>query len=739
MFIVRNFVRSYEKISLIRVTVLFLCNIFQLLSSDFFNSFAFGIIRRILFTHNYNRMFKLRKFLLIMIPVIALSSCSTKPKQDLSKVTEDDFLFQYIDSTIKPGDDFFKFATGNWMKNNPIPSSERRWGIANLVRNDIYDKLQTLSNEAANSKAEGGSNAQRIGDFWHTGMDSSTIETQGLTPLNKEFEIINSIKTKQDVVNAISIFQIYAGSPLFSTGIYQDEMNSTKYAMHFYQGGIGLPERDYYFNTDERTKNIRAEYKIHMQKMFMLLGDNEKTASANSAIVYKIEEDLAKASRKLEDLRDPYANYNKMSIADFNKITPSINWIDLMKSMKIDGVDTVIIGQPEFYKQVEKSLSTVPINDWKMYLKWNLINSFATELSSNFNDQNFHFYGTVMTGTTTQRPRWKRILDSEENFLGDALGQLYVNKFVSPAMRDRYTILVKNMLAEYKVHIENLSWMSKETKLKALDKLAKINYKVCYPDKWKDYSTMKIDRNSFVNNVIQCRTWQFNYYVDKLNKPVDRTEWDMTPQTYNAYYNPSNNEIVLPAAQFLIPGLPDSLADDAIIYGYAAASTIGHELTHGFDDEGRQFDANGNLSNWWTKDDSINFSSQAKLLADQFSSYVVLDSLHVNGKASLGENIADLGGLVIGLDAFKRTDEYKKGRKIDGLTPVQRYFLGYTLGWLGHARDKSLAMQVMTDVHAPNFLRVNGPMSDMPEFYEAFGIKEGDNMWRPDSMRVKIW
>lgn len=681
-----------------------------------------------------------RKIFLFAISLLLFAACHNQPKVDLTKVTQDDFLFQYMDSTVKPGDDFFKFATGSWMKNNQIPSSERRWGIANLVRNDIYDKLLNLSNEAAaDGKAADGSNAQKIGAFWSTGMDSAVIEAQGLSPLKTQFDKIDEIKTKQDVLNTIAEFQIYAGSPLFSAAIYQDEMNSNKYALHFYQGGIGLPQRDYYFNTDERTANIRKEYKDHLTKMFQLLGDDSKKAEANSQTVYKMEEDLARASRKLEDLRDPYANYNKMSVSDFNKITPSINWSQVMTAMSISGIDTVIVGQPEFYKQVEKSLSSVSVDDWKTYLRWNLINGFAGELSSTFNNQNFHFFGTVMTGTTEQRPRWKRILDSQENFLGDALGQLYVEKFVSPKMRDRYTELTKNMLAEYKVHIENLEWMSKETKTKALDKLSKITYKVCYPNKWKDYSSMKLDRTSFVSNIIKCRTWQFNYYVEKLNKPVDRTEWDMTPQTYNAYYNPSNNEIVLPAAQFLIPGLPDSLADDAIIYGYAAASTIGHELTHGFDDEGRQFDPNGNLLNWWTKQDSANFSVRAKILSDQFSSYIVLDSLHVNGKASLGENIADLGGLVIGLDAFKKTEEYKKGEKLDGLTPVQRYFLGYTLGWLGHARDKSLAMQVMTDVHAPNFLRVNGPLSDMPEFYEAFGIKEGDKMWRADSVRVKIW
>jgi putative endopeptidase len=428
-----------------------------------------------------------------------------------------------------------------------------------------------------------------------------------------------------------------------------------------------------------------------------------------------------------------------MSLADFTKLTPSIQWDKFLTQINLKGLDSVIVGQPEFYSQVEKSLKSVSIDDWKTYLKWNLLNAFADNLSTPFDQQNFHFFGTIMSGTTEQRPRWKRIMDEEEGFLGDALGQLYVAKYVPEKMRKRYDDLVQNMLDTYKERIQKLDWMSDATKIKAEFKLSKINRKVCYPDKWKDYSGLEISRASHLQNVINCRKWQYNYEVAKLYKPVDRQEWEMTPQTYNAYYNPSNNEIVLPAAQFLIPGLPDSLADDAIIYGYAAASTIGHELTHGFDDEGRQFDASGNLSNWWTSEDSLKFSQRANILIEHFNNYVVLDSLKINGKATLGENMADLGGIVIGLEAFKKTEQYKKGEKTDGLTPVQRYFLGYTLGWLGHTRDAALAMQVMTNVHSPNFLRVNGPFSIVPEFYEAFGIKEGDKMWRPDSLRVKIW
>jgi putative endopeptidase len=675
----------------------------------------------------------------IILIILALGACKSQTKENLN-IKEDDFVWQYMDSTVQPGSDFFSFATGRWMKNNPIPASERRWGIANLVRNDIYDQIRKINEEAAADKtAKKGSNAQRIGDFWSTAMDTVTIDKQGLEPLKSQFDKIAAIKSKDDLIKVIGDFQVYSGSPLFSIAIFQDEKNSNRFALHFYQGGIGLPDRDYYFNTDSRTQNIRKEYKLHLAKMFRLLGDDDRKSKANSETVFRIETDLAKASRKLEDLRDPYANYNKMSVAEFTKLTPSIQWKNLLEQVDVKNIDSVIIGQPEFYKQVEKSLSSVSIEDWKTYLRWNVIHDFAPDLSKPFDQENFNFYGTVMSGTTTQRPRWKRMMDEEELYLGDALGQLYVEKYVPVSMHKRYDVLVDNMMKTYKEHIEKLDWMSDNTKSKALYKLSKIKSKVCYPDKWKDYSTMNISNESHISNVISCRNWQFDYIVSKLYKPVDRDEWDMTPQTYNAYYNPSNNEIVLPAAIFLIPGIADSLADDAIIYGYAAASTIGHELTHGFDDEGRQFDADGNLSNWWTSQDSANFSRKAKLLEEQFSNYIILDSLHVNGKASLGENIADLGGIVIGLDAFKKTDQYKKGEKIDNLTPVQRYFLGYTIGWLGHTRDQALAMQVMTDVHAPNFLRVNGPFSNVKEFYEAFGIKQGDNMWRPDSVRVVIW
>ncbi len=476
-----------------------------------------------------------------------------------------------------------------------------------------------------------------------------------------------------------------------------------------------------------------------MPAVLKLSGMTDQEAVAAAKTVFAIETALAASSRKLEDLRDPYHNYNKMSIAKLNELTPGMNWTEIFQKLKINKADTVIVGQPEYYQALNKALKTFPIKDWKAYLRWHLISSTSPYLNKDLDKERFRFYGTVIAGKKEQLPRWKRVLDAENALMGEVLGQLFVKAYFPEAAKKRYSDMVTAIRSSYKEHIEKLDWMSAETKKKALNKLEKINPKVGFPDKWKDFSTLEIDRKSYVLNVLRAQAWWYNREVNKLGKPVDRTEWDMTPQTYNAYYNPSNNEIVLPAAIFSIAGVKDEDVDDAVVYGYAAASTIGHEITHGFDDEGRQFDAKGNLKAWWTPQDSVKFAERAQVLVNQFNHYKVLDSMHVNGKATLGENIADLGGIVLGLDAFKKTEQYKENKKINGLTPLQRYFLGYALGWLGHQRDEQLASQILTDVHSPAFLRVNGPFADVPEFYEAFKVKKGDAMWIDPDKRVKIW
>lgn len=669
--------------------------------------------------------------------VLGFSACTGGAKKE--EVPAFDPLVANMDTGVSPGDDFFRYACGKWMKENPIPSNENSWGIWSLVQDETYSRMKQVSEEAAKANHEKGSAAQMIGDFFAAGMDTVSIDKAGLSALQPELSRIDSIRDLAGLVRVMAMHQTYGTAPLFGAYIFQDEKRSDQQALHLYQGGLGLPDRDYYFNSDSRTKSIRTEYPNHIRNMFVLAGSDSASAMKQAETVVRIETALARASRKLEDLRDPYRNYNKMPVSELGSLTPSVDWQAVLSGMHINQLDSVIVGQPEFFKEVERALKSNSIADWKTYLRWHFLSSFASYLDSRFEKENFRFYGTVMSGVKEQRPRWKRVLDKEENAIGDLLGQLYVQKYVSPNFKKRYQDLTNNIIEAYRERISRLSWMSDSTRQKALGKLNAITTKVAYPEKWKDYSALTITRDSYAMNVLRSNVWQHDYMVAKLGKPVDRTEWDMTPQTYNAYYNPSNNEIVLPAAIFIIPGLADSLADDAIIYGYAGASTIGHELTHGFDDQGRQFDAKGNLSNWWTTADEQEFSKRARLIVQQFNDYKVLDSLHVNGEATQGENIADLGGVVLGYTAFKKTEQYKSGKLINGLTPDQRFFLGYAMSWLGHMRDETLAMRIMTDVHAPNFLRVNGPVVNLPEFYKAFNIAPGAPMYRPDSLRVNIW
>jgi putative endopeptidase len=675
--------------------------------------------------------------LTLLAAAALIAGCSTPSRRNAGP---EHFLATDVDSTVSPSADFFHYANGAWLKSHPIPPSERGWGVGNLVQEETYARLRGVCEEAAsNTASPEGSISRKIGDYYAAAVDTANIEKQGIGPLRPDIERIDAIRDAGGLREVIALLHTYGGDPLFAQFVGQDEKNSASYSFHLYQGGLGLPNRDYYVNTDARTANIRREYVGHVAAMLMLLGESRDAAARNSGVVMALETRLAKASRKLEDLRDPYKNYNKLSLRELDLLAPSLGWQRLLPSMAIRSIDSVVVGQPEFYREVDRLLRTQPLEEWKEYLRWTLVNHFASTLSSPFEREHFRFYQTVLSGVKEPRPRWKRALDAEERAVGDMLGQLYVERYVPASMKQRYTALVDNIFAAYADRIRGLDWMSETTKEKALAKLHAVTRKVCYPDRWKDYSALRVDRSSYCANQIRAGIWEYNYYAAKLGTPVDRSEWDMTPQTYNAYYNPSNNEIVLPAAGLMIPGVPDSLVDDAIIYGYAGASTIGHEVTHGFDDEGRQFDEAGNLRNWWTTEDGERFNRKARIMVDQFQNYVVLDSLHINGKASLGENIADLGGVVIGYEAFKKTREGRTDTLIDGFTPDQRFFLAYAYSWLGQIRDESLARQVMTDVHAPQFLRVNGPLADVPEFYRAFHVRPGDLLYRPDSLRVKIW
>ena len=648
---------------------------------------------------------------------------------------QNDVVGKNIDKSINPGADFFKYANGNWIKQNPIPSAYSQWGIGNLVQEDVWAKLKKI-NEDALISSNNDVNTHKIHDFYFTAMDTVTIEKVKLMPINTELYLINSIKNTNDLLKVITHLHEIGVPVAFDLGVYQDMKNSDVNALYLSQGGIGLPNRDYYFNKDARTTKIVTDYKTkHLPKMLGYINTNY---ASGATAVYTLEKSLASKSRKLEDLRDPYANYNKMSIADLNKLTPKINWNNVFSSLNIK-TDSVIVGQPEFFTQLNKLLTTTPLSQWKNYLRFHLLSNYADYLNKKVSNEDFRFYGKIIRGRKEQLPRWKRALQWEEAAMGEILGQLFVKENFSPKTKERYEKLCDDVFAAFAERIKNLDWMSDATKQKSLQKLSTVTKKVGYPNEWKDFSDLKTNDKLLVDNIKSANKFWFDYNISKLNKPVDRTEWEMTPQTYNAYYNPSNNEIVLPAGIFVIPGFKDDEIDDAVIYGYAAASTIGHEITHGFDDEGRQFDDKGNLQNWWQEEDEKKFTEKADKYIEQFNNYIVLDSMHINGSATLGENIADLGGLVIALDAFKKTQQYKEGKLIDGLTPLQRYFLGYALGWLGHQRDEELANRVLTDVHSPAFLRVNGPFSNIDDWYKAFDIKPTHKMFRPDAERVKIW
>jgi len=649
-----------------------------------------------------------------------------------------DLLKSNLDTTVKPGDDFFVYANGGWIKRTPIPQSESGWGIGNMVEDEIYNRKRKINEDAAAATHPDGSIDQKIGNFWSTAMDSAALDKAGLAPLQNDLEKINAIKTTADLLTIGAALKVKGVDCFFSDYIAQDDKNSEMMALKLDQGGLGMPNRDYYFKTDSNTVKVRTAYKKYLVKTLQQLGNDSATAAKNTEAIFALETRLATSSRKLEDLRDPYKNYNKMNWAGLNNIAPAISWADFAKNTGVNKVDSIIVGQPEFYAALSKEIKSTPIDDWKNYLRVHLVGSYADYLDHTTYLNAFE-YGKSLSGAKEPRPRWKRVLDAEEGAIGEALGQIFVKEYFNETAKKRYADMVEAIRDAYKDRITKLTWMSDSTKQKAYAKLAKITKKVGYPDKWKDFSALQIDKSSYVLNMQRASEWWHNYNVNKLGKPVDRSEWGMTPQTYNAYYNPSNNEIVLPAGIFAVPGYMDNELDDALVYGYAAASTIGHEITHGFDDQGRQYDAAGNLQNWWVKKDEEEFTKRAKFIIRQFSEFNPVDTLHINGNATQGENIADLGGMLLGLDAFKKTEAYKKNETIAGLTQLQRYFLGYALGWMYTERKERLARQVMTDVHAPAKERVNGPVVNIAEFYEAFGIKPGDKMYRADSLRVNIW
>lgn len=641
-----------------------------------------------------------------------------------------------MDLSVAPGDNFYQYANGTWLKNNPVPNSKTRWGSFDLLREESSKRLQILLEDAIKNREKDRA-TQIIADFFSSGMDSVTIESKGYSPIKADLERLNKLNSIKDVLNEITTLRTMGmGSALFGSFVGPDRKNVAVYIPSISQGGTSLPDRDYYLKDDPRSLKIREAYKTHLNKIFTLVGEDETTAKSSTASVIKIETALAKAQMSRVEMRDPYKTYNKFAIKDLTALTPNINWSLVLEELKIKGADSIITNNPNFLKTVDALLTELPINDWKSYLRWTVIRSASPYLSSAFVNADFELT-KVQTGQKEQTPRWQRMSSLIDRSLGDFIGQLYVEKYFKPEAKARMLELVNNLQSTFADRIQRLDWMSEETKTKALEKLNAFVKKIGYPDKWKTYDGVTASKNDFIGNVRNASVWQYNNMVNRMGKPVDRTEMNMTPPTINASYNPSNNDITFPAGILQFPFF-DFGADDAVNYGGIGA-VIGHEMTHGFDDQGRQYAADGNLKDWWTKDDATKFTAKAGEVVEQYNAFTVLDTIHVNGKLTLGENLADLGGLNIAYEAFTKTEQFKKSKKIDGFNPTQRFFLSWAQVWRSNALPETQAQLIITDPHSPGMHRANGPIVNMDSWYKAFNVKPKNAMYKEESKRTKTW
>ncbi|MBC7417037.1 MAG: M13 family metallopeptidase, partial [Pedobacter sp.] len=612
------------------------------------------------------------------------------------------------------------------------------WGSFNELRDFNINAVKTLLMDAAADKtAPAGSLKRRVGDFYTAGMDSLTIEKLGYTPIKADLEKIDQIKTLQGVLNQLAYMRTNGvGGGIFSLSVGQDRKNANKNMVNLGQGGTTLPDRDYYLKDDARSKKIREAYNTYMVTLFKLTGSNQKTAEEKAATVLKIETDFAAAQMSRLEMRDPYKTYNKYTVTDFNKRTPSIKWESYLHQFNINGQDTVLVSSPKFFSSMDSLLTALPVKDWKTFLRWNVLKNASPLLSTPFVNASFIFT-QAQTGQKVETPRWQRMSSQTDGTIGELLGQLYVAKYFKPEAKARMNEMIVNLRKAFAVRIKGLDWMSEETKQKALAKLDAFTPKVGYPNNWKDYKGLTINKNTYFQNIRNANVWQYNDMVSKLGKPVDRTLFGMTPPTVNAYYSPTLNEIVFPAGILQFPFF-DPNADDAVNYGGIGA-VIGHEMSHGFDDSGSQYDAKGNLKNWWTPEDRKKFEEKTKALGEQFDTYTVLDTIHVQGKLTMGENIGDLGGLNAAYTAFKLTKEGQSNTKIDGFTPDQRFFLAWAQVWRGNILAESAAQLIKTDPHSPGPYRTIGAPVNMDAWYNAFDVKPGDKLYKKPEDRIRMW
>lgn len=643
-----------------------------------------------------------------------------------------------MDFTVKPGDDFYTYAGGTWLKNNPVPAKETRWGSFNILRDfNINAVRKVLETAAADKNAQAGSVAKRVADFYTAGMDSVAIENRGAGPVMPYLNSIAAIQNKEAIISKANELRTQSvGGGFFSFFIGQDRKNVEHMVPQTGQGGTTLPDRDYYLKNDAKSTGIQEAYKKYMTTLFTLVGNPAEKAAQIANSIYELEKKIAAAQKSRVEMRDAYKTYNKFLVADFSKTTPSFDWKKIMNELKVKGEDSMLVNNPSFFASLDSIFIATSLEDLKAYLQWNVLKGAAPHLSSAFVDANFNF-NQVLSGQKVQTPRWQRISQLTDGSIGELLGQLYVKEYFKPEAKARMSELISNVRKAFANRINNLDWMGAETKQKALAKLAAFRPKIGYPDKWKDYEGMEIKADKYFENVVNAGKWGYDFMISQLGKPVDRTRFGMTPPTVNAYYSATLNEIVFPAGILQFPFF-DPAADDAINYGGIGA-VIGHEMSHGFDDNGSKYDADGTLRNWWTQEDSLKFVAKTVDLGKQFDAYTVLDTLHVNGKLTMGENIGDLGGLNVAYEAFKMTKQGQSSDMIDGFTPDQRFFLSWAQVWRSNILPQTAAQLLVTDTHSPGPYRTIGAPVNMDAWYKAFDVKPGDKLYKKPEDRIKIW
>jgi predicted metalloendopeptidase len=670
----------------------------------------------------------LRLFIVLLVSIILVFSCGQK--QLKSGIDKSNF-----DTSVKPQDDFFQYANGTWFKNTEIPADRSRYGSFAILRDEAEKNLRTIIEESAKMSVEEDTDEQKVGDFYKSYMDSALIEKLGLKPLADELNRIEQVKTKNDLRKLFAHFELVGIQKPFGIYIDLDLKKSDSYITYLTQSGLGLPDRDYYFKEGEKFKDIREKYLVYIENILTLA--DVADADAKAKLIVEIEKKIAKSHWSRVENRDREKTYNKFEMKNLDELTPNFSWSKYYAESGISNKFDVIVKQPSFFKAFNNLLKNISIEDWKTYITWKLLNGSASLLSKNFVDLRFEFYGKTIRGMEKNRARWKRAVRATNGSLAEVVGKVYVKKYFKPEAKQRMVALVENLQKSFEKRLKQLDWMSVETKNEALNKLSKFGTKIGYPDKWKDYSKLVIKKDDLIGNFARSNQVAHEREVAKLGKPVDRDEWVMTPQTVNAGYYPPMNEVIFPAG-ILQPPFFNMEADDAVNYG-AIGAAIGHEMTHGFDDQGRKLDGDGNLRDWWTEEDNKKFMKRAQVIIDQYDQYNPVDTMHVNGELTLGENIADLGGLTIAYYAYKMSLNGKESPIIDGFTGEQRFFFGFAQVWRSKLRDEEFRRRILTDPHSPGQYRCNGVASNMPEFYAAFDVKEGDPMYRPEEIRVKIW